>query len=744
MLNLFSLRKVHFGVLLVISLIFFQQISFSQVVTLPPSTKLKFEDNLPVIKDLGLRVDLTDGGNIKVNMRETTQYLGIKFGEDPYFTKVWGYEFPGLPPTYPGATIVAKEDVPVDIKWKNKLPGHFLPVDASLHIAHPDYLHTIPEIRDWYAAGNVPAVTHLHGGHTESASDGLPEAWYTQGWKEMGNYYVKKKYHYDNDQESATLWYHDHALGITRLNVYAGLAGFYLLRDENEETLINGNVLPSGDYEIEIVIQDKMFAPNGELFWPAYPGDPAYDDFITVVGADLTRFDPPNRDDFIHFPGGGPTALAEFFGDFILVNGMVWPKLEVEPRKYRFRLLNGSDSRFYILEFRNTVDEDYGTGSNFNFLQIGTDNGLLHKAEELTQLLIAPGERMDLVVDFSSLASGSSIYLRNFGPDEPYGGGTPDVDFDAADWGSTGQIMRFDVVGETPDPDVSVVSGTELRPAISSLEGQENEIRKLVLFEGMDEYGRLMPMLGTLNDELGAGTAGSLTWSDAITENPMVNDVEKWEVYNATGDAHPIHLHLVSFQILSRESFSGTVVDKTHTSHSGEDITGGTLTVNSLGGDSRDPEDNEKGWKDTAVMLPDEVTTVIARFDREGRYVWHCHILSHEDHEMMRPFHVGPLPLPKQSSDILASVTDFKLDQNYPNPFNPSTVINFSVPEENTLVSLKIYSTLGEEVGTLINQVVPAGNHEVQFDATSLPSGVYFYTLTAGNFVETKKMMLMK
>jgi spore coat protein A len=224
----------------------------------------------------------------------------------------------------------------------------------------------------------------------------------------------------------------------------------------------------------------------------------------------------------------------------------------------------------------------------------------------------------------------------------------------------------------------------------------------------------------------------------------MLNDTEVWEVYNATGDAHPIHLHLVSFQIINRESFTGTVTDKTHTAHNGRDVNGGLLQGVTLLGDVRDPEDNEKGWKDTAVMLPGEVTRVIARFDLEGRYVWHCHILSHEDHEMMRPFYVGTMPLPKQSGDVLASVTDFSLDQNYPNPFNPSTVINFSVPEENSLVSLKIYSSLGEEVGTLINQVVPAGNHEVQFDATSLPSGVYFYTLTAGSFAETKKMMLMK
>jgi spore coat protein A len=729
MRSIFSIGRFHFGILLIIVLISFQQISFSQV-PLDPTTQTKFVNTLPVIKDLGLRVDLPHGGKFDFEMVQTTQHLGLQISGYGGST-VWAYKFPGLPPTYPGATIVAKKNKKVFIEWQNNLPatGQFLPVDASLHMAHPDNINTIDEIRAWYAAGNVPAVTHLHGGHTESASDGLPEAWFTQGFGEMGNYFVKEQYQYDNKQQSATLWYHDHALGITRLNVYAGLAGFYLLRDDNEEQLISQNVLPGGDYEIEIVIQDRMFDTNGELFWPAFPGDPAYDDFITDEGVNLE-----GNPDF-PFPapdGGGPTALAEFFGDFILVNGMAWPKLDVEPRKYRFRLLNGSDSRFYVLEFRN--DQTGGTAQSF--LQIGTDNGLLARPVPLTQLLIAPGERMDVVVDFTDV-EGNSIWLRNFGPDDPYGGGIPGDDFIVADVNSTGQIMRFDVNKPFDETvrNAKVKAQSRLRQNIMHLV-QEGATRNLVLFEGSDEYGRLMPLLGTLDD-------GSLTWNDAITENPMKNDTEVWEVYNATGDAHPIHLHLVSFQIINRESFTGTVADKTQTSHSGEDITGGKLTVASLGGDARDPEDNEKGWKDTAVMLPGEVTRVIARFDLEGRYVWHCHILSHEDHEMMRPFYVGTMPLPKQSGDVIAGVTDFSLDQNYPNPFNPSTTINFTVPQ-NTQVTLKIFDVLGKEVSTLINQVVPGGNHEVQFDATGLPSGVYFYNLTAGNFVENKKMMLMK
>jgi spore coat protein A len=234
----------------------------------------------------------------------------------------------------------------------------------------------------------------------------------------------------------------------------------------------------------------------------------------------------------------------------------------------------------------------------------------------------------------------------------------------------------------------------------------------------------------------------------------MKNDVEIWEVYNATGDAHPIHLHLVKFQILDRQPF--TTVDgdgvplpepettaKDQLLHNGSFGTGYKLNADDIvyTGAAVGPPDNEKGWKDTAVMLPGQKTRVIAKFDRRGRYVWHCHILSHEDHEMMRPFQVGPPPI-KKSGDIIAA-TDYSLDQNYPNPFNPSTTINFSVPEKSQ-VTLKIFDVLGNEVSTLMNQEVPGGNHEVHFDATGLPSGVYFYSLTAGDFVQNKKMMLLK
>jgi spore coat protein A len=237
----------------------------------------------------------------------------------------------------------------------------------------------------------------------------------------------------------------------------------------------------------------------------------------------------------------------------------------------------------------------------------------------------------------------------------------------------------------------------------------------------------------------------SLTWDDAITENPALNAVEEWEVYNFTGDAHPVHLHLVAFQIINRQPISFDISEKDQVQHNDSIGVGGIVALSDITttGPAEDPALNEMGWKDTFIVPPGYVGRVIAKFDKPGRYVWHCHILSHEDHEMMRPYHVGAMPKLAPENEI-ASVKDFRLSQNYPNPFNPSTVINFSIPAENTLVSLKIYNSIGQEVGTLINQIVPAGNHEVRFDATGLSSGVYFYTLTAGNFVDSKKMIVLK
>jgi spore coat protein A len=575
----------------------------------------KFVNALPI----AARVDAMQGGHFEMQINRTSQWLGLVGpGNAPLHTTVWGYGFATGGVSYPGPTFVTKENVPITATWNNNLPpydfplgpgAHLLPLDPTIHLAHP-------------LLGGVPVVTHLHGGHTESASDGLPEAWYTQGFAETGPDFVKQTHVYDNDQQSATLWYHDHALGITRLNVYAGMAGFYLLRDKTELKLQKRGVLPSGPYEIEVAVQDRMFTDDGALFYPSAA--------------------PEMEPGFSPLPPG-PSIIAEFFGDFILVNGGAWPYLDVEARQYRFRVLNGSDSRFYVFELRDHPTE----GTARPFLQVGTDTGLLPKAVPLTRLLLGPGERADLVVDFSAFAADTELYLRNFGPDDPFKGFNEDGTLsdgaggvlEPADPATTGTIMKF-VVGPTGPTSLNrgraktagVKAGTRLRPEIVPLE-HAARTRQLVLFEGLDQYGRLQPLLGTLDQ-------GSQSWFETITETPMLDDVEVWEVFNATEDAHPIHLHLISFQILGREDFEGEVAEKPQPQHDGGVGIGGVLTVTEMEGKSEPPAANEAGWKDTAIMPPGQVTRLAAKFDRAGLYVWHCHILSHEDHEMMRPYEV--------------------------------------------------------------------------------------------------------
>lgn len=539
----------------------------------------KFVNPLPI----PARNDMTGGGLMTITMSQFQQDLGllgpVTPPTPPLLTTVWGYNG-----SYPGPTIVAKRGNPVDIQWVNNLnySSHPLPVDMTIHWAGS---HMMGSLFDY----GIPVVPHLHGGHTESASDGLPEQWWTPLGM-TGATFVKTLYTYDNDQEAATLWYHDHVLGITRLNVYMGLAGFYLLRDATEEALILNNSLPSGPYEIEVVIQDRMFYPNGEF---AYPDVPAM-----------------NMPGFTPWPGG-PSAQPEFFGEIILVNGKAWPIMDVQRRQYRFRFLNGSDSRFYNMRLVGPLN----TTVPLWFTQIGTEDGLLPSPVQRRELLVGPGERYDVVVDFSDPAlAGQTIIVRN-NARAPFPKGA------TVNPNTAGQIMAFRV-GTAAVTDPVILPATLRGPIIPPI--QTGETRSLLLHESVDEYGRLKPMLGTT-------TGGVKNWADPITETPPLNAVEVWQVYNTTPDAHPIHLHLVAFQILSRQKFTATQNPAT-----------GALTNVSLKGQPSIPGPEEMGWKDTAIMYPGEVTTVIAMFDRPGRYVWHCHILSHEDHEMMRPFHVQP------------------------------------------------------------------------------------------------------
>jgi spore coat protein A len=413
-----------------------------------------------------------------------------------------------------------------------------LPIDTTLH---GDELPT-PQVR---------TVVHLHGSKVLPESDGYPEAWFTNSFRQTGPYFTTQTYHYPNDQPATQLWYHDHALGTTRLNIYAGLAGLYFIRDDIEDSLN----LPQGRYEIALVIQDRFLNHDGSLLYP-------------VVD---TGGDPDNR-----VP---PIWIPEFFGDTVLTNGKVWPYLDVEPRKYRFRILNGSNARFYhlILTESDAHGNVLGTPGPV-FHQIGTDGGFLPAAVRLTELTIASAERFDVIIDFSG-ADGKFFVLTN-DANAPFPDGDDII---------PGDVMLFRVTKHSSGRDTSALPKFLVPPQILS-PNLTVKTRDLVLSEldSADPYGN--PIISLINTP----------WGDPVTETPQAGSVEIWRIINTTEDAHPIHVHLVQFQILDRQPF--------------DEIQYPDRLV--FTGPRMQPPPNEQGaFKDTVQTFPGEVTRIIAKFD---------------------------------------------------------------------------------------------------------------------------------
>ncbi|WP_371068537.1 multicopper oxidase family protein [Sediminibacillus sp. JSM 1682029] len=500
----------------------------------------KFVDRLPIMKVLQPNHRTKNGPYYEVRMEEFRQ----KLHRDLPPTRLWGYNR-----QFPGPTFEVKQDEPIRVRWTNHLPNrHILPIDGSVHNVANE-----PQVR---------TVVHLHGSETKPDSDGYPEAWFTNGFKETGPSFSREVYEYPNHQRATTLWYHDHAMGITRLNVYAGLAGMYIIRNEHEKALH----LPSGKYEIPLLIQDRSFNQDGSLAYPRQPDDAA---------ANL-----PN-----------PSIVPAFNGDTILANGKVWPYLEVEPRKYRFRVLNGSNTRSYQLML----------DSGQPFYQIGSDGGLLKNTVKIEQIGVEPAERVDVIVDFSKLKGKTVVMKNNLGanadPDDP-----------------TGDIMQFRVTKPLSRKDTSKIP-RHLSRIPSLKQNNITAIRQLKLVGSTDEYDR--PLLLLDNKK----------WHDPVTEKPELGTTEIWSLVNVTNFTHPIHIHLVQFQVLDRRPF-----DLERYNQDGKIDYTGTATA---------PAPNERGWKDTIAAPSAQITRVIAKFaPYTGDYVWHCHILEHEDYDMMRPFTV--------------------------------------------------------------------------------------------------------
>ncbi|TVQ63111.1 MAG: DNRLRE domain-containing protein [Phycisphaerales bacterium] len=495
-----------------------------------------FVDPLP-LPAVAQPVTGTPGGAAHYVIPMTEQFQSLHRDLPP--TRVWGYAG-----SYPGPTIEARRGEEVTVAWVNDLrvwetgelrTAHVLAVDTCLHGPN--------------MTGEVPVtVVHLHGGHVGHESDGYPEYAFPPG--DQSPVYV-----YPNNQPAATIWYHDHALGITRLNVMMGLAGFYILRDDEEDALN----IPRGANEIPLAIQDRSFHPDGALKYHEEWHD-------------------------------------HFFGDAILVNGKVWPYLDVNRGKYRFRALNGSNSRVYTLSLSDGAV----------FWQIGSDLGLLESPVPMTELTLTPGERADIVIDFASYAPGTEIILTNSAP-APYPG--------FAGVGVVPNVMKFIVgaaVGHT-DPLPSSLAEVPRIPESEALLQRDFELRQIANTHCPDHHD-------------GLWTINSLHWDD-VTEYPVLNTTEIWAWVNRSGVSHPMHMHLVAFQVLDRQPF--------------DPVTGQPT------GPRVPPAANEMGWKDTVNAPPSEITRVIARFTGfTGLFPYHCHILEHEDHEMMRQFLVVAPAIP--------------------------------------------------------------------------------------------------
>lgn len=495
--------------------------------TLDASQLAPFVDPLPLPelqRPQGLRCSAALGAANVPSYAVHVRALQAKLHRDLPPTRLWSYGATSAPVLF---EVQSGQGILID--WINDLPPrHFLPLSPAK-----------PGMQD---APPTRICTHVHGARVPAISDGYPEAWYGPCGHRLC--------YYPNQQDAAMLWIHDHAMGVSLFNVFAGLMGWYIIRDEVERSL----ALPSGKYELPLLLCDRSFTPEGQLYYPNPPDEGSWS--------------------------------QSFLGDAMLVNGKVRPYHPVEPRRYRLRILNTANSRFFALSFSN--------GQSFHL--IGSDQGLLAAPVEATRLVLAPGERTDMIVDFRG-QQGRQVHLQS------------------DDW----QLLQFRI-GDGPVEDRSELPRS-LRPVQRISEQQALRTRVLTLNEFDNDDGMAMVML--LNRQ---------HWADPVTERVELNSVEIWNLINLTHDTHPIHLHLVRFQILDRRSFS---VDQ-YLSSDPADASALRYTGPALA-----PAPGEMGWKDVVQCPPGMVTRIIVPFQGyAGRYVWHCHLLEHQANEMMRPYDI--------------------------------------------------------------------------------------------------------
>jgi spore coat protein A len=743
---------------------------------------------LPLTALSGMRVNGT--ATVQNDMEEFQQkVLPPQFyparGQFAPGTFLWGYNLNHLGPSWPSRTIEAQQGVATTVIYTNSLRQangsppvlqQFLSTDLTMHWADPigtsaknaciqgdenggtsdagvigGTQNAVPPACQVPYVGPVPTVPHLHGAEVLSAFDGHPDAWFTPGLAQKGQGFVTNTYNYVNQQEATTLWFHDHSLGVVRLNVFSGLAGFYLIRDNRDTGLTTNSItLPGGAFEQELFLADRSFDTNGQLLFPDGSGANNPQGFNGFNG-------PPGN------PNLHPFGVPEYFGDVNTVNGKSWPFFEVQPRRYRFRFVNGSNARFYRMQlFQEATTSGHFNGIATSFTdpagvgiagppiwQIGSDGGFLNAPTNVDDpsnpnaphIFMAPAERSDVIVDFGGQAGKRFILTNTALTPFPNGGATVESLPPPALQGPTAsnpnlpgpfevtdQVMEFRVdlplVGRDTSfnpagahPALRAAPIVDIKPGDTHLPVDKH--RQLILDEVEDVATGAPVEVFLENAHWNGRREGSTTvipgsvsngHGISATEAPQEGATELWEIANLTPDTHPVHIHLIQFQIINVQPFNteadlcpytgqgnfdfsgpqyrvawdslfpggtfngfsfapGTFIPGfgpplSYLSPNADGAIGGNLAFSTgsnqyFVGPPVPPDPRDAGWKDTFKMFPCAVTRLAVRWAPQDLpagsthagtdyfpfdpttggpgYVWHCHILDHEDNEMMRP-----------------------------------------------------------------------------------------------------------
>jgi spore coat protein A len=673
----------------------FIPVSFSQLPQrLDPSTIPKWVNQLDEPPPVYSPTNVTDdNGNVirqdyVVSVAETYQQIlptvdanGNPTGFGPTKVFAFGGEAKdaitgtdlGFVRNIPGPTFEAVRGVPIQVKWVNDLVDaegnpleQMFAVDPTLHWANPNNINMdtvitqfnqglappfppgyngksyipigttqVTNPNGWNAQSPVPISIHLHGGEVPSDYDGTPDQWFTPDGIHGSNYRTAVPtepnaavYEYPNAQPATTLWYHDHTLGMTRLNVMSGLSGLYIMRDPADQV---APLLPSGQYEMPLVIQDRIFLSDGSFDYPTGGVFPNYDpDNVLLPNGSYyyyTGGPVPPYERVVNYTIENPYMDGAFLGDAIVVNGKAWPNMNVKQGQYRFRILDASNARFYLLSFSNGMP----------FTVIGGDGGYLKAPVTVTSLLISPAERSDILVDFSNIPPGEKIVLQNTAL-------IPPINLPLQKE-TLGQIVQFTVTDE--EGFAPKMLSSQLNP---TLEGDFPNLP-------MPTKQRIL----TIPENINANTIYPIDlylngqdWSAPVSETPELGSTEDWVFVN-TFDTHNIHLHLVQFQLVYQQAYNVTAYFDDWVALNGQPpLDHPTMDLPSLEpyliGPKIPPEPEDQGWDDTIVIPSGKITVIRVRFAQQDGslfpfdatagpgYVWHCHIVEHEDMEMMRPY----------------------------------------------------------------------------------------------------------